>query len=231
MRFASGNNFMAGTPTVVKNLVIINAIAMLVQYTGLGDFGGLAMYQRFGMFGLDSPFFEPYQVITHLFMHGNIIHLVMNMFGLYMLGAPLEYRWGSKRFLSYYMVAGLGAAAIWLAVNHFQYAQAVESLDLSDAEVRMRARELLYTPVVGASGAVFGVLLAFGMFYPTVELMIFPLPVPIKARNFVLIYGGIELLWTFANVPGDRVAHVAHLGGMLFGWLLIKYWRREQPLF
>lgn len=231
MRFGSSGP-LEHTPTVVKNLLIVNGLMYLLKFTHLGDLGGEPMDATFAMFGLKSQWFRPWQLVTHMFMHGNFFHLLMNMIGLFMLGTPLEYRWGSKRFLTYYMVAGLGAGVLWQAVNQWQYHQLLQMAGTMEPyAVRERASELLAVPVVGASGAVFGVLLAFGMFYPNVELMVFPIPFPVKAKFFVMIYGGIELVWTFANVPGDRVAHVAHLGGMLFGWLLIRHWRRKEPFF
>ncbi len=233
----------AGLPVVVKNLLIINVIMFLVMYTGLGDFAGRYMVDWLGLHYFASPLFEPWQLITHMFMHGGLGHLALNMIGLFMLGPPLEYRWGSQRFLTYYMVTGVGAGLLYAAAQWFSYHDLVSMLSPEQVEaVHRQGHEILRThrytdplmdqlntvlnrPMVGASGALYGVLLAFGMTFPNVELMVFPIFIPIKARYFVWILGGIALIMIYVNAEGDNVAHLAHLGGMLVGWVILRYWR------
>lgn len=252
-------------PTVVKNLLIINAIMLLLTWTfGPSSFGPWEkLNDSLGMHYIGSPMFKPWQVITHMFMHGSITHLFFNMFALFMFGAPLENRWGPKRFLVYYLLTGLGAVVLHSAVvgynmhgdlqalaasgvsmddlraltitlteNTTQFSAEAEQLGFRTGVSGQRIANMVYefvTPMVGASGAVFGILLAFGMLFPDVRLMLLFPPIPIKAKYFVIGYGLIELYMGFSNDPGDNVAHFAHLGGMLFGFLLIKHWRRTDP--
>lgn len=234
----------SGLPTVVKNLLIINVIFFLVKVTGLGDFGGTDMDTLFGLHFFSSPLFKPWQLVTHMFMHGGFAHLALNMLGLYMLAPPLEYKWGSQRFLTYYMLVGVGAALFYSGVHAIEYARLANEAGASGVdEVKRNGTELWsqfqnYTdpslarinqlfniPMVGASGAIYGVLLAFGMTFPEVELIMFPLPIPIKAKYFVLILGGLSLFNSLGTNPNDNVAHLAHLGGMVVGFILIRLWR------
>jgi rhomboid-like protein len=234
---------LESTPTVVKNLVIINALFFLVKFLGNGMFLGQDMDGLLGLHYLTSPEFRPWQLVTHMFMHGDIWHLFFNMFGLFMLGAPLEYRWGSQRFLTFYMICGLGAALIYLGVQALDYVQVVGQLSPEQVEMVRRDGQqdmfnnsamnhlagLYFIDLVGASGAIFGVLVAFGMLYPNVELMIFPLPIPIKAKYFVILYGAYELYSGLARHPGDNVAHFAHIGGLVVGFITVMVWRRRLP--
>ena len=144
-------------------------------------------------------------------MHANFSHLFFNMFAVFMFAPPLEQRWGSKRFLTYYLVSGIGAACVQTLVWWLMFGDA--------AQMHV---------TIGASGAVFGILFAFGWLFPDVKMFVFPIPIPIRARVFVIIYALIELFAGLANVSGDNVAHFAHLGGMLFGWLLLLWWRRKD---
>lgn len=241
-------NFSA-LPTVVKNLLIINVIMFLLMYTGMGNFMGQPMTKLLGLHYFASPLFQPWQLVTHMFMHGGLGHLALNMLGLFMLGPPLEYRWGSQRFLTFYMVTGIGAGLLYSGAHAFEYFRLVELLSPAEvAEVKDRVvsqvwytgypeamydlGRLLSMPMVGASGALYGVLLAFGMTYPNVELMVFPLFIPIKAKYFVLILGGIAVAMAYINADGDNVAHLAHLGGMAMGYVMIRLWRhRDQRNF
>lgn len=243
---------LQNTPTVVKNLVIINAIVLLVKVVGGGRFLGFHMDSVLGLHFVSSPAFEPWQLVSHMFVHGDFWHLFMNMFGLFMLGSPLEYQWGSKRFLNFYLLCGLGGAALNLAVQGWEFNQLAQLVSAEDMnEVREHGRAalyslwmggngfgddamnqlagILYTPMVGASGAIFGILAAFGILYPNIELMIFPLPIPIKAKWFVLLYAGYETYAATVGLLGqgsDNVAHFAHLGGAAVGALLALMWRK-----
>lgn len=234
----------AGLPVVVKNLLIINVIFFLVKITGLGDFGGTDMDTLFGLHFFASPLFKPWQLVTHMFMHGGFAHLALNMLGLFMLAPPLEYKWGSQRFLTYYMLVGVGAALFYAGVHAIEYVQLANEVGTNGVdEVKRngtelwaqfqnysdpalgRINQLFNIPMVGASGAIYGVLLAFGMTFPNVELIMFPLPIPIKAKYFVLILGGLSIFNSLGNNPGDNIAHLAHLGGMVVGFIMIRLWQ------
>ena len=227
-------------PDVVKNLLIINGLFFLATITLNGK--GFNLIKFFGLHQFQSPDFMPHQVVTHLFMHANFTHLFFNMFALWMFGKVLENVWGGKKFLIYYITTGLGAAFIHLAISQYQIIELTSILSNETIELAKQGRysmidpnslrltQLISTPTVGASGAVFGVLLAFGMLFPNALLYIY-FAVPIKAKYFVIIYGIFELYAGLTNNPADNVAHFAHLGGMIFGFLLIKYWRKSSNNF
>ncbi len=233
-------------PVVVKNLIIINAIMLFITF--VLEQKGINLRNTLGLHYIQSPDFRPYQLVTHLFMHGDIMHLVFNMFALWMFGRILESVWGPKRFFIYYFATGLGAAAFYTFVNYieFQYSaakidsEAVQAVFSKGAELLQQGQNwvgpagklnlILNTPTVGASGAVFGVLLGFGMLFPNTQLMLLFPPIPIKAKYFVMGYGAIELFSGIANT-GSNIAHFAHLGGMLFGFILIKYWNKTTRNF
>jgi membrane associated rhomboid family serine protease len=243
----SGQSFFQNIPPVVKNLIIINVILLLATFVFRNM--GINLNHILGLFYFDSPRFQPFQLVTHIFMHGGITHLFFNMFALFMFGRVLEQVWGSRRFFIYYFFTGIGAALLHTFVNFLEARSIMASLTpehittvksqgvdvfLSGknfANQGMAALNLLYNiPTVGASGAVFGVLLAFGMYFPnTVLMLIFP-PIPIKAKYFVMIYGGIEL-WLGFTQANSNIAHFAHLGGMLFGFILIKIWANQRNNF
>lgn len=245
MHYSAGP--LAGLPPVVKNLLLINGLFFLVMVMGMGNWGGVSMTHWLGMHYFASPLFKPWQLVTHMFMHGGFGHLALNMIGLFMLGPPLEYKWGSKRFLTYYMITGVGAGLLYSAAHSFAYFRLLEVMDPAQVElVRSQGHELLMSqrnyvdpllgelnailnrPMVGASGALYGVLLAFGMTFPNVQLMIFPLFIPIRAKYFVLILGALALFQALADNPEDNVAHLAHLGGMVVGFVLIRIWRNRD---
>ena len=234
-------------PEVVKNLLIINGLFFLATITLDGM--GFDMYRFFGLHQFQSAEFMPHQLITHLFMHGNFTHLFFNMFALWMFGKVLENVWGGKKFLIYYMITGLGAAAIHLGVSQYEIMSLQAQISSNDLNTILneggdilaggqnytnpimgKLNLLIHTPTVGASGAVFGVLLAFGMLFPNALLYIY-FVIPIKAKYFVILYGLLELYAGISNNPADNVAHFAHLGGMIFGFLLIKYWRKNSNTF
>lgn len=223
----SGFSFL---PPVVKNLLIINGLAFFASIV----FGRMG-YDAIGQLGLYLPvseLFKPFQLITHLFLHdtSNLGHIFGNMFALWMFGTPLENRWGSQRFLTYYFATGLGAAALHLGVSYWEYAQAANLHSLTgSAEALYQMQSLALTPTVGASGAVFGLLLGYGMMYPNQQIYLYFL-LPIKAKYFVAIYGLFELFNGIAN-SGSSIAHFAHVGGMLFGYLLIRRWQSSRTRF
>ena len=202
-------------PPVVKNIIIINIITFIATLI-IGDF----MYEKLALFYFKSPLFRPYQLITHIFMHGGFLHILFNMYTLFFFGSVLENVWGGKKFLLYYMVTGIGAALLHSGVLYIQ------SQGMNPAELTT----LYYTPTVGASGAIYGLLLAYGMLFPdNVIGLIFP-PVALKAKYFVLVFGTIELLLGITG-RGSDIAHFAHLGGMIFGFLLILYWKKKHRLY
>jgi len=222
-------------PEIVKNLLIINTLFFLatISLNNL-DFD---LVKIFGLHQFQSPDFRPHQIITHLFMHGNFTHLLFNMFALWMFGKVLENVWGGKKFLIYYMITGIGAACIHLLISQYQIINisnqipdmlnlAIEGRYNPSIPISKRLTQLIITPTVGASGAVFGLLLAFGMLFPNALLYLY-FAIPIKAKYFVIAYGLLELYAGISNNPADNVAHFAHLGGMIFGYFLIKYWKKN----
>jgi membrane associated rhomboid family serine protease len=237
-----GRGFLA-LPPVVKNLILLNVLMLLANWAAKSVFG-TDLTMILGLYYPKSEQFMPIQILTHMFMHGNFLHLFFNMFALYMFGGILENVWGPKRFFIYYMVCGLGAAFVHETVIMFQYNKLMNiispdqlQLVLNDGEsflnegkvfsneTMKNLQMLLNVPTVGASGAVFGVLLAFGVLFPNTQLMLLFPPIPIKAKYFVIGYGAIEL-YLAVTQPGSNIAHAAHLGGMLFGYILIRYWRK-----
>ncbi|MDR1611060.1 MAG: rhomboid family intramembrane serine protease [Candidatus Symbiothrix sp.] len=200
------NSFYDNIPPVTRNLLIINVGVFLACLL----IKPLEFY--LALFNYDSGYFNIYQLVTYMFAHASFEHIFFNMFALFMFGGVLENYWGQKRFLTYYMVTGIGAGLIQLLVFYLQ--------------------GITYpVPTVGASGAIFGLLLAFGMLFPNTPLFLMFVPIPIKAKYMVIGYGLIEFFFGVANRSSDNVAHFAHLGGMLFGILLILYWRKKRNIF
>jgi membrane associated rhomboid family serine protease len=265
-------------PPVVKNLLILNGLMYLATVSLLSQ--GIDLTDYLGLHYFGSEKFSPYQFVTYMFMHGSLGHIFFNMFALWMFGYTLENVWGSKRFLLYYMITGIGAAIVHYAIMIPEIAPVVKSMNAYIANPNYEALQAFVSDhtfkvnrfsgeiyaqfqqfkndyntlsgnpdnkralieaanfltlyreyylnlpnVVGASGAVFGILLAFGMMFPNVRLYIYFL-FPIKAKWFVIIYGLIELYLGFSQ-SHSNVAHFAHLGGMLFGFFLIKYWKQK----
>lgn len=217
--YDNGNNFISQIPTVTKNLVAIN-ILMFIATLINENF----MVANFAMFYPASPFFKPWQILTHMFMHGGFWHIFFNMYSLLMFGSILERSLGPKKYLIFYFVTGLGAVALHTGVEWMQAKVFIAN------GIATAYQQLLITPTLGASGAIYGVLIGFAMLYPQARLiLIFP-PIPVKAKWLVIIFAAIEL---FSGINGiqDGVAHFAHLGGMLFGWLLIRWWRKHGKLY
>ena len=218
--------FLSGLPEAVKNIIIINILVYLATSLN-GDF----MYKNFALFYPTSPFFHWWQPLTHMFMHGGFWHLFFNMYTLYIFGSVLERVWGTKKFLIFYFVTGFGAAAVHTSVEWIQMAhwmtQVAENGSMA-AQASIHALKM--TPTVGASGAIYGLLMGYAMLYPdSIMRLVFP-PVAMKAKWFVLIFGAIELL-TGLSGAGTGVAHFAHLGGLIFGFLLIMYWKKKRTLY
>lgn len=234
-------------PEVVKNLLIINGLFFLATIS-LKSYG-IDFTKWFALHQFQSEDFMPHQLITHFFMHANFTHLLFNMFALWMFGKILENVWGAKRFLTYYMITGIGAAFVHLAVCQYEIMNLQSQLNPNDLSILLengggllanfqnythpmmeKLNLLINTPTVGASGAVFGILLAFGMLFPNTLLYIY-FAIPIKAKYFVILYGIMELYAGLSNNPADNVAHFAHLGGMLFGFIILKYWQKNNTQF
>lgn len=197
------------------------------QFPNLNQFAQQAYY--YGSAGT----FMPIQIITHMFMHGSMGHIFFNMFGLLTIGIVLERVWGAQRFLTFYMITGFGAVILHMLVQAFLIFKATGSIDPSMAllESHPQAWSTYFSSTVGASGALFGVLTAFAMLFPNTELYLMFIPIPIKAKYFVAVYILVELYLGVAMYGGDNVAHFAHLGGALFGFLLVKYWNRNTNSF
>ncbi len=231
-------------PPVVKNLLIINGLFFLATISFQQAFG-IKLSQYLGLHYITSEGFNVYQLVTYMFMHSGFGHLFFNMFALWMFGNTLENVWGPKRFLIFYMVTGIGAAVFQMLVTYIRVS-AVEA-NMSNEMIslvynegyNLWLKEMNYThplmgklnalinvTTVGASGAVYGILLAFGMMFPNTLIYLY-FAIPIKAKWVVIGLGAFALFSGVANTPGDNVAHFAHLGGMIFGFFLIKYWKRN----
>ncbi len=193
------------TPPVVKNLIIINLLVYMAT-TMLSV--GRQIMGYCSLYWFENPLYHSYQFITYMFLHGSFEHIFFNMFALWMFGRSLEYELGSKRFLTYYFVCGVGAALIQMATVWFSGEY--------------------YVQLIGASGAVMGLLLAFGVLHPNAVIMLLIPPIPIKAKWFVIIYGVIELFSGWRGI--GNVAHFAHVGGMLWGLLLLYWWRQQGKI-
>lgn len=268
MRFLQ-NTMLGNLPPIIKNLLIINVLVFAGEF--ILKSMGINLVDSLALYNFQSPNFQPFQLVTYMFMHGGLTHIFFNMFALVMFGRMLEVVWGPKRFLIYYFVTGIGAALLHSAANHYSLsglqaditafintpspdvllllvrehlpnasvgvnefissyssnpnssAYTNEAIDLVNQIYMLKVN----IPTVGASGAVFGVLLAFGMLFPNTQLRLLIPPIPIKAKYFVIIYGAIELFAVIIPRGGDNIAHLAHLGGMIFGYLLIKYWSNK----
>ncbi|MFH0867340.1 MAG: rhomboid family intramembrane serine protease [Bacteroidota bacterium] len=234
-------------PLVVKNILIINALFFLATLGFQAAFK-INLTHILGMHYFGSPLFKPFQIITYMFMHdpSSFGHIFFNMFALWMFGNILENYWGPKRFLTYYTITGIGAIMVQMLVNYIQIRNAaafftpeqvneivstgskllLEDKNFADFDIA-KLNALYNMPTIGASGAVFGLLLAFGMMFPNSVIYLY-FAIPIKAKWFVIIYGAMELFFGVSSYSGDNVAHFAHLGGMLFGFLLIMYWNKKM---
>ncbi|NEM98281.1 rhomboid family intramembrane serine protease [Pontibacter sp. BT327] len=248
---------------MVRNLLVINIVVFILQ-------GNFFDARQFALYHFGSDYFNPTQFLTHMFLHGDWMHLFSNMFSLFIFGPLLERFWGSQRFLAFYLITGLGASVLYSGVRAYELHELRQEtiayienpspvafnnymddhvkegsgremaiamrnnpdvpqyVEQSKAIVRNVFDTIFNSPMLGASGAVFGILMAFGMLFPNLELMLLFLPIPIKAKYFVFLYGAYELYAGFNRVAGDNVAHFAHLGGMLFAYILIRMWGRND---
>jgi membrane associated rhomboid family serine protease len=232
-----GQSPFSNITPVVKNLIIINVIFYLATF--VLSRVGLDLVNLFSAHYIASPEFKPWQIITYMFMHDpkNIMHLGFNMFALFMFGPMLELTMGSKRFFNFYFITGIGALLIQILVQcievyhitgHFIITPQTLPVAITHDDIDKLAN--IYSGIIlGASGAIFGLLVAFGMLYPNVELYIMFIPIPIKAKYVVMGYIAIELFSGIGQFSGDSVAHFAHLGGALFGFILIKIWGMDRP--
>ena len=218
---------MNNLPTVTKNLLIINVLCFCGYYVAKRY--GINLNDMLGLNFFLASDFNLCQLVSYMFMHANFQHIFFNMFAVWMFGRTLEHVLGPQRFLTYYLVCGIGAGLVQELVQYVQYATLLSQYDSVNTGLAIipMAEYLNLMTTVGASGAVYGILLAFGMMFPNAPMMVFPIPFPIKAKFFVIGYAVLEVLMGFGS-SGDGVAHFAHLGGMIFGFLLITYWRKKN---
>lgn len=244
-------------PTIIKNLLIINVLVFLAQVTIGKDTSFLE--DTFALHTWQSPLFRPWQFITHMFMHGGWDHLFFNMFALWMFGSVLENLWGPKKFLTFYLICGLGAALCHMGVLYFETQHFIDQYNAINASSPTYVRDMtnfiqqnniynglpsqfsdnipgfaqflyeqkLNEATLGASGAIFGCLAAFGFLFPNTYIYLYFF-LPVKAKWFVMFYAAFELYMTVQKSAGDNVAHVAHLGGALFGIILVYYWKKNN---
>ncbi|MEO5893589.1 MAG: rhomboid family intramembrane serine protease [Ferruginibacter sp.] len=222
-----GNRFQQ-TTTVVLNLIIINVLVYLAQLVTSGGQNSGTAEQLFALHHYKSTFFKPYQVVTYMFMHGGFFHLLFNMFALWMFGSMVESVWGPKRFLIFYFICGIGSAFFQLGSYAHDFWQLDHGMITSMADMLEKQQMAQFTSTVGASGAIMGVLAAFGYLFPNMELIIIPIPVPIKAKWAILGMIALDVFGGVVKLQGDNIAHFAHIGGALIGFLLVLYWNKKE---
>lgn len=234
-RYVRPDNF----PPIVKNLIIINVLVWVAQLVFHKDFD---LTDKLALYPIDTPEFKPYQIATHMFAHaaysqGGIVfyHILFNMFTLWMFGRVLENFWGSKRFLFFYLVCGVGAAVCHLIVQHLRYdPEILRQLELAYITNDQYAMDQLISkvgfiaPAVGASGAIMGVMAAFAYTFPNTELFIMFIPFPVKAKWAVIGLAAIDLFTGVSRISGDNIAHFAHLGGALTGFIIVLIWNKRN---
>ena len=240
------SNILKNISPVVKNILLINIVFYIAQWTFP------AITQNLELYPISSQQFRPWQLATHFFMHStfSIGHIFFNMFALVLFGSQLEKVWGPQRFLSYYIICALGASILHLSVNYLRIHNIEAGLSSEDLElfsnsgyeafqkgmnfkdpILAQLNLLHHTPMIGASGAIFGLLAAFGYLFPNTELMLLFPPIPIKAKYFVIGYAVLDLYLGVSNNPSDNVAHFAHLGGALIGIIIVLYWGNNRNNF
>lgn len=221
-----GNGFQKSAP-IVTNLIIANVAVFIAQYIAGGLQPGNFITDTFALHYYKADVYKPWQLLTHIFMHGGILHLLLNMYGLYMFGSIIERLWGPKKFLLFYFICGFGAALAQMAFYAFVFKDYAPAL-FNSSEVELYKTAFNNNIAVGASGAIMGLLVAYGYLFPNTEMMIMPIPIPIKAKWLVMGIIAIDLFSGFANRAGDNTAHFAHLGGALTGFLLVFYWNKTN---
>ena len=222
----SSGGFQTPTPAIL-NLIIINVLVFVAQITFGGLTGESKVSDLFALHHYRSDEFGFQQIITHMFMHGSFMHLFFNMFALYTFGAMIEKMWGAKRFLIFYFICGIGAALVQLASYAYNY-RMLDTMVMSYDQVVQYQEILRLNATVGASGAIMGVVAAFGYLFQNTEMMIIPIPIPIKAKWAVLGIIAIDVFSGIAGRPGDNVAHFAHIGGALTGFLIVYFQSRKN---
>ena len=226
---AYGSNLQRTSP-VVLNLIIINVLIFLAQTA----FGGSSIlvggseesnriYELFALHHYKSTFFRPYQLVTHMFMHGGFFHLLFNMFALWMFGSIIERVWGPKRFLIFYLICGLGAGLTQMASYAYDFA----NVDYGNIDSRMFVLSQ-YASTVGASGAIMGVLAAYGYLFPNTQLFIMPIPFPVKAKWAIIGIIALDVFGGVSRTENDNIAHFAHIGGALIGFLIVLFWNKTN---
>ena len=223
---AYGNSFQRTTP-IVLNLIIINVLAYFAIIMFNGNEPLSTISDLFALHHYKSQEFRPYQVITHMFMHAGLFHLLFNMLALWMFGTTVEKVWGPKRFLIFYLICGIGAAFTQMGSYAFDY-YAIDHARLSVQDSSQYQTILRMNATVGASGAIMGVLVAFGYLFPNTQLFIMPIPFPIKAKWAIMGIIAIDVFGGFSKIPGDNVAHFAHIGGALIGFIIVLYWNKTN---
>jgi membrane associated rhomboid family serine protease len=236
-RYYRPNNF----PPIVKNLIIINILVWVAQQMFDPKYHiteKIALYPIMPPAlreivlrsrGLEDYYgFHPFQIATHMFAHGPIVHILFNMFALWMFGKILENVWGAKRFLFFYLACGIGAAACHLIIQYFRCVELLHVLQANPADPRISDLLGALSTAVGASGAIMGVLVAFAYLFPNTELYIMFIPIPVKAKWAVIAMAAIDIFGGVANFSGDNIAHFAHLGGAITGFILVLIWNRTN---
>jgi len=242
-------NLFRNIPSITKNLLIINVLFFLATF--LLETRDIDLHRMLGLYYPSSQYFRPYQIATHFFMHGSFSHLFFNMFTLVIFGSHLERTWGEKKYLLFYIITALGAAFLYFLVNGIEVYSAageffprMEIYDIQEAGRGMitykvdphtpsniGASSFMLNPVLGASGAIYGLIMAFALLFPNTQFMLLFPPIPLKAKWLALGLGVMALYSGIQNAQGDSIAHFAHLGGMLFGFILVKIWQRDQNRF
>ncbi len=251
-------SFLSSIPQVTKNILLLNVMFYVV--TEVLELQGINLRGTLGAHYVNSPLFQPYQIVTHFFMHGDFFHIFFNMWLFIMLGGFLERLWGPKRFFIFYIASAMGAFALYNAIGVYQL---IELSNIIGSRVNMDEFNLIiaqsegldelnsnltkffqnvpnlnieavreyislsYTPMVGASGAIFGVMAAFAILFPNTEFMLY-FAIPVKAKYLVGAYFLIEVYQAFQNQANDPVAHLAHIGGAIVGVILVLIWRKQD---
>ena len=223
---AYGNSFQRTTP-IVLNLIIINALVFFAQMAvgGMSDLNNVN--DLFALHHYKSDVFKPYQLVTHMFMHGGIFHILFNMLGLWMFGSVIERAWGPKRFLIFYLVCGLGAGLAQMGSYIHEFWQ-IDHANIGSDLYNEYQTILRQNCTLGASGAIMGVMAAFGYLFPNTQLFIMPIPFPVKAKWAILGFIALDVFGGVVKVQGDNIAHFAHVGGALIGFLIVFYWNKTN---